>query len=896
MAVAEGPLLSFAELLRQLRSEALLTQEELAEAARLSPRSISDLERGINRTARKDTALLLADALRLEGLARDSFVAAALGRGAAAEVLTVRHAAVPGAFAAEAGGLHGIPPALTSFIGRAEAVDKVADLLKQHRLVTVAGPGGAGKTRLAVEVAGLVADRFADGVWLAELAAVRNPAQVAAVVAAALGVRDLPGVAATDALARALSRRQLLLVLDNCEHVIGAAASLCTELLLAADDMRVLATSREPLRVAGEARYRLGPMSLPNLDHATTVEGSEAVALFADRARQADVSFALTEETASTVAHIVARLDGMPLAIELAAARVEAVSIAQLLDRVHDQFGLLTGGDRVAAARQQSLASTVQWSYHLLGERERQVFRLVSVFPGPFTLEGAAAVAGVDAELAVLRLVDCSLLVPPRSGLDGRARYVMLETLRAYGARLLIEAGEDAGAAAALAGYALRIAEEAAAGLETEAGEVAAAQLLDAEDATMRHVLAWAMDHDPRVARRLAVVLAWWWLLRGRLAGQSPLLRQVAERAVLGSGAWSAVEFWLGTAAVISADLEGAIGHFTAVCDAVDNGELSWVKAVCLGGRSIALANLGRLAEAVDDGRRALTLAQDLGYPAGEALALAGVSIAALCSGDLDDAVQLARQAQQITADIPGFVARMCSNILTDALTDGGDLGAAERICAAGLAQSRDVGDLWTEARLLYQMAMLDLQAGRTEGAAVHLQEGLHVAVQTGSGLALLNGLDCCGHLCAATRHFAEALTVWAAYTAFFMHEGFTDAPFYLRRRAQPLREARQALGRAQARAAEDRGAAMSLDTAAEFALMLTAPEPPAAAPGHWKLTERERELVTLVAQGRTDTQIAAQLYIRVRAVSSDLDRIRDKTDCRRRADLTRLALSEGLV
>jgi predicted ATPase/DNA-binding CsgD family transcriptional regulator len=794
------------------------------------------------------------------------------------------------------GGLHGFPASLTSFVGRGGAVHEVASLLDQYRLVTVTGPGGAGKTRLACELAGHVGGRFADGVWLAELAAVRDPALVASVVAVALGVRDLPGVPTTDALTRVLARRQLLLVLDNCEHVIGAAAELCATLLPACDDVRVLATSREPLRVAGEARYRLGSLSLPGRNGATDADGSEAVALFADRARRIDAGFALTGDTGPAVAQLVARLDGMPLAIELAAARVEALGVAQLLERLDDRFGLLTAGDRVAAGRQQSLAATVQWSYRLLDERERRVFRLVSVFPGPFTLEAAEAVAGADAGPAVLRLVDCSLLVPPRVGRDGQARYLMLETLRAYGARLLTEAGEEAGAAAALAGYALRVAEEAGAGLETGAGEVAAARRLDAEDATMRQALAWAMDHDPRVAPRLAVVLAWWWLLRGRLAGQSPLLREVAARAAPGSGAWCAAQFWLGTVALFSADLAGALGHYTAVRDATGDRRPPWMLADCLSARSIVLANLNRLAEAADDGHRALALARELGYPAGEALALASVSISALCAGDLDGAVRLARQAQQITADIPGSIARMCSNILTDALTYGGDLTAAERICAAGLAQSQDVGDLWTQARLLQQMAILDLQAGRTEDAVTHLREGLQVALQTGGGMALVNGLDCCGYLCAATGRFDNALTVWAAHAAFFRHGGFTDAPLYVRRRDEPLREARQALGRARVQAAEDRGAAMSLDTAAEYALMLTAPEPSAAAPGPGKLSARERELVTLVAQGHTDAQIAAQLYISVRTVSSHLDRIRDKTGCRRRADLTRLALSAGLV
>ena len=349
------------------------------------------------------------------------------------------------AAAAAAGGVHGFPAVLTSFIGRAGPVREVAGLLEEHRLVTVTGPGGVGKTRLAGQVARQVAGRFADGAWLAELAPVRDPAQVAAVVAAALGVREQPGVPVAEALARVLARQQLLLVLDNCEHVIGAAAQLCAGLLAACDDVRVLATSREPLRVAGEARYRLGPLALPGVDDPAEAGGSEAVALFADRARQADTGFALDGQTGPVVARLVARLDGMPLAIELAAARVEALGVAQLLDRLDDRFALLTAGDRLAPGRHRSLAATVEWSYRLLEEQERRVFRAVSVFPGPFTLEAAEAVAGAGAGPVVLQLVDCSLLVPPRAGPDGRSRYVMLETLRAYGAGLLAGAGEQDG-------------------------------------------------------------------------------------------------------------------------------------------------------------------------------------------------------------------------------------------------------------------------------------------------------------------------------------------------------------------------------------------------------------------------------------------------------------------
>ena len=305
-----------------------------------------------------------------------------------------------------------------------------------------------------------MAGRFADGAWLAELAAVRDPAQVAAVVAAALGIPEQPGVSAAEALARVLARQQLLLVLDNCEHVIGAAAELCAGLLAACDDVRVLATSREPLAVAGEARYRLAPLTLPAPGDPADGGRSEAVALFADRARRADARFALDGQTGPVVARLVARLDGMPLAIELAAARVEALGVAQLLDRIDDRFALLTGGDRLAAGRQRSLAATVEWSYQLLDEHERRVFRAVSVFPAgrsrwrePRRSPGRAPVRWCCGWWT-------ARCWPRRGpGPDGRSRYAMLETLRGYGAGLLAGAGEQDGAAAALAGYALRVAE-----------------------------------------------------------------------------------------------------------------------------------------------------------------------------------------------------------------------------------------------------------------------------------------------------------------------------------------------------------------------------------------------------------------------------------------------------
>ena len=245
------------------------------------------------------------------------------------------------------------------------------------------------------------------------------------------------------------------------------------------------------------------------------------------------------------MARLVARLDGMPLAIELAAARVEALGVGQLLDRLDDRFALLAGADRLAAPRQRSLAATVEWSYQLLDEqRAAGVPGGVGVPGGRSRCRPPRRWPGRTRQPAVLRLVDCSLLVPPRAGPDGRARYSMLETLRAYGAGLLAAAGEQDQAAAALAGWALGVAEQAAAGLRTSTGEAGAARWLDAEDATMRQVLAWAMGRDREAALRLAGALGWWWFLRGRLAGQYPLLAELTGYAEPGSDRWCTAQYW----------------------------------------------------------------------------------------------------------------------------------------------------------------------------------------------------------------------------------------------------------------------------------------------------------------------------------------------------------------
>ena len=832
------------------------------------------------------------------------------------------------AVGAEPGELHHFAVSLTSLVGRASEAAEVAGLLGEYRLVTVTGPGGVGKTRLAAEVAAQVAGRFTDGVWLVELAAVSDAGQVAALVAAALGVPQTRRGTATDSLMAALASQQVLLVLDNCENVAAAVAELCEALLRAADDVRVLATSREPVGVTGEARYRLAPLAVAGHDEAGFA-GSEAIALFTDRARRVDPHFALTAQTAPQVARLVRQLDGMPLAIELAAAQLEALGVEQLLDRLGDRPELLAGGGRLAAARHRSLTAAVDWSYQLLSPEEQRAFRALAIFPGPFTMAGAEAVAGQEAAPIVLRLVECSLLVPPRPGPDGRARYVMLQTLRAYAASRPADAAESDAVAERLAGYAVQVAEQAAAELERSTAEPAAAAWLDAEAATVQQALEWSRVHDPEAAVRLAVALAPWWQLRGRSVAGYELLRSVSARframapGTAGGQAtrtarWLGLaELWLGHLAYSTHNVAAALGHYDAVLGGPvgvgvqapppDDGAAG-VLAEAIVGRSSVLRSLGRVPEAAVAAGRALKLAREAAYPAAEVLALTELALAAHYSGDHKTLLSRARQACQVDpALVPGTVVRRREYVLMIALTQAGQTEAAQESCSAGLSKAREADDLQSLAAFLDAKVDLDVAADRLSSAGAHLREAIELGLRTGDRLRVADCMRECGNLCAAGQRWDDAVTMWSAHLALLAdyragEPGATDVRGVTTISVPGLdvmRQARAVLGPAKYQAAEKRGTAMALDTAAQFALMLSA-QPTAgeagSPPGIPQLSAREQELVALVGQGRTDAQIASQLHISIRTVSSHLDRIRDKTGCRRRADLTRLALQAGLV
>ena len=436
-----------------------------------------------------------------------------------------------------------LPVQVTSFVGREQEQATVLALLGHSHLVTLTGAGGAGKTRLLLQVAVASVETCPDGVWLVELASLADPVLVPQVVAAVLGVREEPGRPLSATLAAYLQPKALLLLLDNCEHLVGACAELANALLRTCPKLRILASSREGLLAAGETTYRVPSLSVPDLDHLPMPEqlaGYEAVQLFVERARARRPEFSLSAKNARAVAQICARLDGMPLAIELAAARVSALPVEAILARLDDRFRLLTGGPRSALPRQQTLRAALDWSHDLLSDQERLLLRRLSVFAGGWTLEQAEEVCvgqGIEAweVLDVLgSLVNKSLILPEER--DGEAHYRLLETIREYVLERLAMSGEQVEFRRRHAGYYLRQAEAA----EPELHGPRQGRLLnqlETEHDNLRAALAWSLaSGEAALGIRLAGALSGFWYLRGYVSeGRGWLERALARLDMPGS-------------------------------------------------------------------------------------------------------------------------------------------------------------------------------------------------------------------------------------------------------------------------------------------------------------------------------------------------------------------------
>ncbi len=622
-----------------------------------------------------------------------------------------------------------LPVQLTSFVGRDAELTQLRELLAQNRLVTVSGAGGAGKTRLAIQLAAQLTGEFGDGVWYVDLAPITDPDVVPIAVARALGLPDQPGRSTIDTLLQFVRDRQMLVVLDNCEHLLDASADLVVALLSAAPGLTLLATSREAIGVAGEVSWRVPSLSLAD----------EAIELFTDRARHARPDFTLTDDNAATVGEICARLDGVPLAIELAAARVRALSLAEILDSLHDRFRLLTGGARTAVRRQQTLRASVDWSHALLTEPERVLFRRLAVFLGGFDLDAAQAVAGggdvqrfqVLDQLTLL--VDKSLVVADDSG--GRTRYRLLETVRQYALEKLGESGEaDAVRARHRDHYT-----SMAALLDAPAGSDYEQRVEQAEIEidNLRAAFGWSRENsDIELALALASALQPLWQARGRfqeglawfdaaladLAAQHPeevavvRARALADRAVLATFAGAAEGLDQAQQALVIArqlDEPALLARALTACGYI-------------AGFFDAEAARGYLAEA-------LGLARALGDPWRLSQILGWQALAALMAGDLI-AVRSAGQEGRDLAEAIGdrFHSFQCRWCLGVAQCWQGDLAGAAAQFAELVAEAHAAHDGFHEAISLATQGFAFAYQGDTGAARASADAAIQAAAELG--------------------------------------------------------------------------------------------------------------------------------------------------------------------
>jgi non-specific serine/threonine protein kinase len=608
---------------------------------------------------------------------------------------------------------HNLPRPLTSFIGRDDDLGDHAALLAQTRLLTLTGIGGSGKTRLALALAERLLPAFPDGVWYVDLAPLTDGARVTLTVASVLEIPQQVDRSRVETLCRYLAGRRVLLVLDNCEHVAAGCADLAQALLEATTAVRVLAASRERLDMPGEWAVAVRPLRLPEAGaerDPAALAANEAVRLFVERAQMAANRFTLDAASAAAVAEVCRRLDGIPLAIELAAARVSVLSAAEIRDRLNDRFRLLTNGHGTTLARSQTLLEVIRWSYDHLAPDERQVLRLLSVFAGDWTLAGAAAIAGTpddhyDVLDALARLVERSLVVVQRHA-DGRSRYAMLETVCQYARERLDESGEGDAARTRHLAYCLSLAES---GNLREPGPPHAARLalLKAELENLLRALAWCdhADDGAQTGLRLAEAMLGFWFHAGHMhLGHQQMLRALARPAAAARNRDRA------RALAGAATLGACIGHFA---DAKAHAQE-------------ALA----IAADLDDRRIGVDAAMTLAYLAGED----GDSVTALRY--LEPALTRARATQD-----PALVAKLL-NAIGEAHRVAGDMAAAQPVYEEALALARELKHAGMIASFGDNLARTYIPNGRPECAQRLLVEALTLALDSGSKWVALCALD----------------------------------------------------------------------------------------------------------------------------------------------------------
>jgi predicted ATPase/DNA-binding XRE family transcriptional regulator len=745
----------FGQLLRRYRLAAGLSQEVLAERARMSAEGISALERGYRRSPQRETLELLANALALDGEQRRNFEMAA--RAAMARRAGPASVTVGPWIHGEAGAL---PLALTTYVGRERDMVAIAGLLRRWRLVTLTGAGGVGKTRAALQVAAALGEDCEYPPRFVSLAPATDASSVTQTIAAALGVQEVPNHSLRETLHSYLESRAALLILDNCEQVIDAAAQLAETLLAGCPRVRILATSREPLRVAGEHAYRLPPLAVPSSEEprlltAKTALAYGAVQLFVDRASAVNHRFELTGQQIPNVAELCRRLDGIPLAIELAAARANALSVQELNERLGDRFRLLVGGARTASPRQQTMRAVIDWSYNLLSVPEQRLFERLSIFAGGCTLTAATRIYAEDAqEASVLDLLSSlaekSLVVADVGA--GKTRYRLLESFREYSREKLSARGELGALARRHALVCLDMARAYNRAADANLDELFRATVVS-ELENWRAALEWTLvaRNDALLGQELVSELDTFWPAFAPIEGRRWLLaaaEQIDERTptrVLAalSNAQANVAMVLRDVEAQLAYAQTALAYYRALDDS-----LGVAQAQSRRGRALLAMETERIPEGIAVLREALATARNLKNGRLTAFLLRSLAFASFRSEDYAEARRYASEAVEI---YQAMGARLVSAVAMEDLAEyefaAGDPEAAARHATVAVTIMRGAIAPRALATTLNQLACCLNLVARYDEAEERAREALDEALQHGVQDATPDALQ---HLAAA--------------------------------------------------------------------------------------------------------------------------------------------------
>jgi predicted ATPase/DNA-binding SARP family transcriptional activator/DNA-binding CsgD family transcriptional regulator len=752
---------------------------------------------------------------------------------------------------------HNLPSTRTSFVGRERETREVRQLLAMTGLLTLTGAGGCGKTRLALEVARDLVGAYPDGVWLVELAPLSDPTLIAQAVAQALSVREQPGRALLETLKDTLRTKKILLVVDNCEHLVEAVVHLVDALLSSCPKLRILATSRESLNATGEVSWVVPSLSVPEARQkastAEELEGYESVRLFVERARQRDPSFVLTPRNATAMSQTCRRLDGMPLAIELAAARAKVLSVEQIAGRLDESLGLLTAGGRTTLPRQKTLRATIDWSYALLSEDEQTLFRRLSAFAGGFTLEAAEAVCaggGIreDEVLDLLsQLVDKSLVMVQERGTE--ARYRLLETVRQYGWEKLYESGVATPIRSAHADFFLILAEDAESKLKGAESRLWL-ERLELEHDNLRAALRWAADTGGRETElRLVAALWWFWIRHDHVSEGRRWLEDALERA--GPSTRSAA-------------------RARVLCGA---GFLAFSQIDHHAARS-------RLEESAE-------ICREIRDRCGLAYALTFLSLVMAHQGDLAPARLLAEEGVRLfreeVEDWWGLgIALTDMGIVAEAQSD---YDQALPLFEESAAILRELGDRWFHSIPLRHQGVVASRQGDHARAESLYRESLASLHELGEKWLISLCFEELAGVACAQGEYSRATRLWGAEETLCEAIGSTVRALYRADHERDVAAARADLGEEAFESAWAQGRAMNPERALEYALSrddrlaitTRIPEQASTAARPPALTRREREVAKLVALGLTNRQISEELSISERTVDHHVSNILKK-------------------